>query len=95
MSIEQELSRGQQDDDRPYYHKAEHSVRRDKPHNAKVSHTKTTSAHAQKRVRGQRAAAKMSQTYREGELVWAKMRGHPHWPAKVSRLSFFHLLYSS
>lgn len=26
----------------------------------------------------------MSQIYREGELVWAKMRGHPAWPAKVS-----------
>jgi hypothetical protein len=27
----------------------------------------------------------MSETYREGQLVWAKMRGHPHWPAKVAR----------
>lgn len=31
----------------------------------------------------------MSQkTYREGEIVWAKMRGHPAWPAKVSHLQW-------
>jgi hepatoma-derived growth factor len=23
--------------------------------------------------------------FKEGDLVWAKMRGHPHWPAKVER----------
>ena len=23
--------------------------------------------------------------FKEGDLVWAKMKGHPHWPAQVSR----------
>ena len=22
--------------------------------------------------------------FKPGELIWAKMRGHPHWPARVS-----------
>ena len=26
----------------------------------------------------------MSKAIEENELVWAKMRGYPHWPAKVS-----------
>lgn len=26
-----------------------------------------------------------STKFKEGDLVWAKMKGHPHWPAQVSR----------
>ena len=36
------------------------------------------------RPRLPRELVDMSKTFKEKEVVWAKMRGHPHWPAKVS-----------
>ena len=28
----------------------------------------------------------MAKRFKVNDLVWAKMKGHPHWPAKVSLL---------
>jgi len=27
-------------------------------------------------------------SFKDGDLVWAKIKGYPYWPAKVSRIHF-------
>lgn len=37
---------------------------------------------------GKTRASKEAPKYREGEIVWAKVRGYSWWPAKVSFIHF-------